>query len=76
MLLGLTFTYKVSDYTFLLISCYLPPDKSFWGQDATGFFSHILSIMYRFCDVHAIYIMGYMNSCIGNKMDIDVTVLD
>lgn len=68
-ILALTFTHKNSAYTFLIISCYLPPDKSSWGQDTTTYFSHVLCIMYRFHDVDAVYMMGDINARIGSKLD-------
>ena len=61
---------KVSNYTIILIACYLPPERSPWGRDAGNFFSHILNLIYLHsssCD--AVYLCGDLNSRLGDKQD-------
>ncbi len=36
--LALQFVDKLSGYTFVVLSVYLPPDNSPWGRDARKFF--------------------------------------
>jgi hypothetical protein len=67
--LALQFTNKMTDYTFVIISCYLPPENSVWGSDPTGFFIHVLGLLYSFTNADAVYIMGDLNARIGEKED-------
>ena len=62
-------TNKFSDHNVLLAGCYLPPEQSAWGRDASGFFAHLLHIIYQFTDADAFYICGDLNSRLGNKTD-------
>lgn len=73
-ILAVKVEHKKSEYDFLLVSCYLPPEKSAWGQDATGFFAHLLSIIYSHCDVDGVYIMGDFNSRIGSWQDFNENI--
>ena len=66
---ALKFEHKQSGYSFIIINTYLPPENSIWGRDATRFYSHVLSIIYTMQDVNAIYMIGDVNSCIGNMND-------
>ena len=34
----LKFVDKITEYSILLINCYLPPENSLYGRDAVGFF--------------------------------------
>ena len=63
-------TEKISKYSVILIACYLPPERSPWGRDASKFFGHILNCIHIYtneCD--AIYLCGDLNSRLGNKQD-------
>ena len=42
----LEFIHKHTNFTFVVCACYLPPDNSVWGQNATLFFSNII---YLYC---------------------------
>ena len=68
-ILALQFTNKLTDYMFVVMSCYLPPDNSVWGNDPVGFFVHILGFLYTWSTVDAVYIMGDFNARIGDKLD-------
>ena len=35
-ILGIKFTNKLTELTFVVFSCYLPPEISSWGQDASS----------------------------------------
>ena len=48
---------------------YLPPENSPWGRDATGFMSHVLSLIYTLCKFDAVYLVGDVNSRVGTKLD-------
>ena len=41
-ILGVKFQCKQTDYSFVVYSCYLPPDKSPWAQPEI-FFKHLIS---------------------------------
>lgn len=62
-------THKISDYTVLILSCSLPPENSPWGRDSLSYFSHILSQLYTFCDVDAVYMAGDLNARLGELND-------
>ena len=68
-LMILRFIHKLTDYAFLLASCYLPPEQSVWGRDAVQFFLHILSHLYNICDYDAFYLCGDLNSKLGKMFD-------
>ena len=75
-ILGLHFNSLFSQYCFVVFSCYLPPDTSPWGRDASGFFSHLLSYMYSYSDVDAIYVCGDVNGRTGTLEDYVVDIDD
>ena len=68
-ILCLQFKSKISDYCFIVISCYLPPSNSVWGRDGTSFYSHLLSLVYLYADVDAMFIMGDLNSRFGDTQE-------
>ena len=45
-ILGIKFTDKISNFTFIVFSVYLPPENSAWGRDASNVFSHLISTIY------------------------------
>lgn len=65
----MSFVHKVSHYSFAIINCYLPPSNSIYGRDATDFMAHVLSIIYRISHYDAVYIVGDVNSRLGDKTD-------
>ena len=73
-IIGLLFQHKVSEYSFVIFSCYLPPENSPWGRDASAFFCRLLSLIYQFSEVDAIYIGGDVNARIGNLEDFIPTI--
>ena len=75
-IIALKFTHNVTDFDFVIISAYLPPETSPWGRDASSFFSHLLQILYSNNDVDAIYILGDLNARIANLNDCDELVDD
>ena len=59
----LRFVHKESQYSFILISCYLSPESSTWGRNADLYFGHLLALLYTVTDtVDSIYICGDFNS--------------
>ena len=68
-ILGLQFKHLQSDYCFVVFTCYLPPEMSPWGRDASGFFSHLLSQIYLCSHTDAVYVSGDFNSRVGNLDD-------
>lgn len=67
--LAITFTHKMSGYTFAIINGYLPPENTVWGRDATQFMCHVLSLVYMLCNCDAIYFVGDVNSKVGHLKD-------
>ena len=70
-ILGLKFTHKISEFEFVVFSCYLPPENSPWGRDATSFFNHLLQQMYLNCNVDALFLVGDFNARVGNLKDFE-----
>ena len=68
-IIGLRVEHRESDYCFVVFSCYLPPEQSKWGRDASSFYSHLLSQVYLYTEADAIYICGDLNSRIGRVDD-------
>lgn len=69
-ILVLRFIHKDSDFEFVIISGYLPPENSPRGRDAQGFFSHILAQLYMLADADSIFLTGDFNSRLGSLSDI------
>ena len=70
-IIAMKFSHKHNDFSFLVISAYLPPENSPWGRDASAFFSHLLQLIYTYNNVDAIFLMGDFNSRISNLPDND-----
>ena len=68
-ILTLKFTNKLSDFEFIVVSCYLPPENSPWGRDSFGFYNHLLKLVYMYSEVDSFIILGDLNSRIGNLKD-------
>ena len=57
-----------TDYEFVYITCYLPPENSVWGRDSERFFAVLLHIIYS-SETENIIIAGDFNSRVGNLSD-------
>lgn len=68
-ILGVKFTHRHTHETFVVFSCYLPPEKSPWGIDAPAFFAYLLSQVYLNASADALIICGDLNSRMGNLTD-------
>ena len=65
--------HKSESYCLYLIGCYLPPENSPWGREATQFFDQIETIIYNVTDANMVLVCGDFNGRIGGKSDcIDV----
>ena len=69
-ILGIKLKNCSSDFEFIVFACYLPPEYSNRGRDAQGFYTHLLTQIYLNCESDAIFVMGDLNSRIGNSNDI------
>ena len=69
-ILCIKLTSKTTDYSVLLLSCYLPPENSVWGRDSQEFLSHVLSDLYVNNDCDATFLCTDMNARIGSLNDI------
>ena len=67
--LAVLFVNKNSDYNFLFINAYLPPENSIYGRDAASFYSHILNLTYMYSHCDAIYFAGDVNGRVGSRAD-------
>ncbi len=70
----ITFMHKYSEYSFLLVAGYLPPEGSAWGRDAVSFYAHVLRTVYLYnseCD--AIYFSYDLNSKFGQDLDFNTS---
>ena len=68
-ILGIELKHNISDFSFCIYSCYLPPENSPHGRDAVQFYTHLLSEMYIHGESDAILICGDLNSRIGHMKD-------
>ena len=60
-ILGLLFSRKQGSWSFIIFSCYLPPQESPWS-DATNFYSHLMFKMQEFNFISDVFICGDLNS--------------
>ena len=67
-ILAIKFSHRISTYSFVVFSCYLPPENSLWC-DATNFYGHLISLIYSYEDSDALYVCGDFNGRIGNEKD-------
>ena len=68
-ILGLKFTNIHTDFTFIILSCYLSPENSVWGRNPTNFFAHLTTLMYMYSDVDLLLLAGDLNGRVGNLKD-------
>lgn len=69
-ILCLSLKHTISNYCCYVFSCYLSPENSTWGRDATSFYTHLLSQIYMYNDLaDALLICGDFNSRIGKLTD-------
>ena len=68
-ILAIKFMSKQTDFGFVVISGYLPPENSVWGRDSQEFFSHALSLVYIYNECDAVFLCGDLNSRIGSLDD-------
>ncbi len=68
-ILCVLFTDKQTDYTFIICTCYLPPENSPYAYP-NDFFGHLLALMYMYNDVDSFYVCGDVNARIGTASDV------
>ena len=68
-ILGLQFSHVLSGYIFVVFTCYIPPEKSTWGRDASAVYSQLLSQIYLCSEADAIYLCGDLNGRVGGLYD-------
>ena len=68
-LLAAKFVSKHTDFCFLLIGMYLPPEQSTWGRDALSFYAHLLKLVYEFSYCDNLVLAGDTNSKLGAPSD-------
>ena len=61
---------KISEFSFTVYCCYLPPEYSPYGRDSTSFFTHLLSLIYLNNYVDCSFVLGDFNGRLGEKSDI------
>ncbi len=67
-LLVLHIKYQVINL-LLLIAIYPQVTVYIYGRNATSFIAHLLSIIYKIAEYDTVYILGDVNSRIGDKID-------
>ena len=67
-ILGLLFSRKQGSGSFIIFSCYLPPQESPWS-DATIFYSHLMYKMQEFYFISDVFICGDLNFRVGTYKD-------
>ena len=69
-ILGVLLKNRSNGTSYVVISCYLPPEDSPWGRNADNFFNHLLSLVYTYtCNVENVLICGDFNARVGNLND-------
>ncbi len=68
-MLGVLYTNKSTNYSFMVYSLYLPPETSTVFNNAPEFFDRILLEVYKRSNVDAIYFMGDFNAKLGGMKD-------
>ncbi len=61
-ILAVKFTPKATDASFVMFSCYLPPDNSTRGRDAQSLFAHLLAQIYTHSECNSMFFGGDFNS--------------
>ena len=74
-ILGVKFVKNDADVSFIVYCCYLPPDNSPYGRNATDFFGHLITQMYINSEVNYMFFCGDINGRIGDLSDV-VDVID
>ena len=78
-ILCIKLTSKSTDYSLLLLTCYLPPENSVWGRNSQQFISHVLSYIYINNECTSVFVCGDFNARIGSLDDLtdfdDVNIL-
>ncbi len=68
-ILAVKFNCKSSDYCFIVVGLYIPPEQTTWGRDAAGFCSHILKIIYEHSYCDHVFLTGDVNSKLVTSQD-------
>ena len=66
--IGIQVKDKLSNFTCVFFSNYLPPDGSTASQNSIEFFGHLLAELYTLNDADIIVLCGDYNARIGKKM--------
>lgn len=74
-IIGLKLEHKTTERSYIVFSCYLPPENSTRGRDSQGFFSHLLAQTYLFRESDTIIVAGDFNAKTGNIRD-DIADID
>ena len=69
-ILCIKLTSKSTDYSLLLLACYLPPENSVWGRNSQQFLSHVLSYIYINNECVSVFVCGDFNARIGSLDDL------
>ena len=68
-------THKVIGTKILLLSCYLPPEYSPHGRNATSFYDHLTSLCYtHLSNYEHVYFCGDVNARIGKLVDCNADI--
>ena len=68
-IIALKLVHKATNHTFMIISGYLPPERSLWGRNASGFYNKVLQMLYEADDCNNVYFTGDFNSRVGTEKD-------
>lgn len=73
-IIAIKFTAIISQFSFVVVCAYLPPENSAWGRDASEFYSHILHLIYLYNNVDAYVLCGDFNSRFGDKQETNIDI--
>ena len=68
-ILTILFTHKLTKYKLAITVCYLPPEHSRHGRNATGYFTHLIGEIYRQDNIDLSIYAGDFNARTGKIND-------
>jgi hypothetical protein len=68
-ILGICGRDYISGFSFVIYSCYLPPESSEWGRNGSSYFNGLMSEVFLNWDHDSIIICGDLNARCGKEKD-------
>ena len=75
-ILSVDFKHKYTDYTFVIVVCYLSPENSSWSRNNTQFFAHLITKLCSCSYADTTFLLGDFNARIGKYNDVIEGIAD